>query len=335
MKAQLLETTGPVESRPLRLVDRPTPAPAAGEILVRVSVCGVCHTEIDEIEGRLAPRLPIVPGHQVVGRVERAGANASRFKTGDRVGIAWINWACGICAACRTGAENLCAEARWTGKDVDGGYAEYTVVPEAFAYPIPARFSDVDAAPLLCAGVIGYRALRLSGLARGRTLALFGFGASAHIVIQVVRHQFPDVKILVFTRSGHHRDLARRLGADWAGQPGDTPPSGFDCAIDFTPVGATIRDALEALSPGGRLVINAIRKRDPVPPLDYATHLWHEKEIKSVANVTRRDVEEFLPLAASIPIVPEVRVFSLDQANDALILQKQGALQAAAVLEVT
>jgi propanol-preferring alcohol dehydrogenase len=332
MRAQLLTSTGPVEGRPLRLVDRPVPAPGEGQILVKVSVCGVCHTELDEIEGRLTPRLPIVPGHQIVGSVEGAGAGASRFRTGDRVGIAWIHWACGRCDRCRAGAENLCADARWTGKDVDGGYAEYTVVPEGFAYPIPARFSDTQAAPLLCAGVIGYRALRLSGLTNGRTLALFGFGASAHIVIQVARHRYPDSKILVITRSAHHRDLSRRLGADWAGQPGEPAPSGFDCAIDFTPVGSTVRDALEALSPGGRLVINAIRKRDPVPPLDYAAHLWHEKEVKSVANVTRRDVEEFLPVAAAIPIVPEVRVFGLDKANDALILQKQGAIEAAAVL---
>jgi propanol-preferring alcohol dehydrogenase len=334
MKAQLLESIGPVEGRPLRLVDRPEPTPAAGEILVRVSACGVCHTELDEVEGRLVPRLPVVPGHQVVGRVERAGPGASRFKAGDRVGIAWIHWACGRCARCRAGAENLCADARWTGKDVDGGYAEYTVVPEGFAYAIPDRFSDVQAAPLLCAGVIGYRALRLSRLAGDQTLALFGFGASAHIVIQIVRHRYPDAKVLVFTRSGHHRDLAQRLGADWAGQTGEPAPSGFDCDIDFTPVGSTVRDALAGLNPGGRLVINVIRKRDPIPALDYATYLWHEKEIKSVANVTRRDAEEFLPLAAAIPIVPEVRVFGLEDANDALILLKQGAIQAAAVLKV-
>jgi propanol-preferring alcohol dehydrogenase len=332
MRALILEAIGPVESRPLRLVDLPVPEPAEGEILVRVSACGVCHTELDEIEGRLAPRLPIVPGHQIVGRVEGAGAGASRFRTGDRVGIAWIHRACGRCDRCRAGAENLCAEAMWTGKDVNGGYADYTVVPEGFAYAIPERFSDVQAAPLLCAGVIGFRALRLSRLAGNQTLALFGFGASAHIVIQIVRHRFPDSRILVITRSGHHRDLARRLGADWAGQPGDPAPSGFDCAIDFTPVGSTIRDALAGLNPGGRLVINVIRKRDPIPVMDYATHLWHEKEIKSVANVTRRDAEEFLPLAAAIPIVPQVRLFGLEDAHEALILLKQGAIEAAAVL---
>ena len=334
MKALILNSTGPVEDRRLELVDRPIPRPGGREILVRVSACGVCHTELDEIEGRLPARLPIVPGHQIVGRVERAGGSASRFALGDRVGIAWINWACGRCDLCLAGQENLCLEARWTGKDVDGGYAEYALVPEAFAYPIPDRFSDTEAAPLLCAGVIGYRALRLSGLADGRTLALFGFGASAHIVIQIVKHRYPGSKILVFTRSEQHRDLARALGADWAGSAADPAPSRFDCAIDFTPVGSTVRDALAGLRPGGRLVINVIRKRDPVPALDYAAHLWHEKEVKSVANVTRRDAEEFLPLAAEIPIMPEVQVFGLEEANDALVRLKQGALRAAAVLRV-
>ncbi len=334
MKALILNSTGPVEDRRLTLVDRPVPTAGDGEMLVRVSACGVCHTELDEIEGRLAPRLPVVPGHQLVGRVERVGAKASRFRPGDRVGIAWINWACGRCDFCRAGRENLCAEARWTGKDVDGGYAEYAVVAEAFAYPIPDRFSDTEAAPLLCAGVIGFRALRLSGLQDGRTLALFGFGASAHIVIQVVKSRYPASKILVFTRSAHHRYLARDLGADWAGSVDDAPPSAFESAIDFTPVGSTVRDALAGLRPGGRLVINAIRKRDPIPALDYATHLWHEKEIKSTANVTRRDAEEFLLLAAAIPIVPEVEVFSLEEANDALVQLKQGAVRAAAVLAI-
>lgn len=332
MKAQVLSDTGPVESRRLSLVERPAPSPSSGEILVRVSACGVCHTELDEIEGRLVPRLPVVPGHQIVGRVERLGPGATRFRAGDRVGIAWINWACGRCEACRAGAENLCPAARWTGKDVDGGYAEYAVAPEAFAYPIPDRFTDAEAAPLLCAGVIGYRALRLSNLADGQTLALYGFGASAHIVIQVVRHRYPRSQVVVFTRSEEHRDLARRLGAHWTGSAADAPPGPIDRAIDFTPIGSTIRDALARLAPGGRLIVNAIRKRDPVPELDYAAHLWHEKEVKSTANVTRQDAEEFLPLAADIPIVPEVRTFRLEEANDALVLLKQGQIQATAVL---
>ncbi len=335
MKAQVLSDTGPVEDRRLSLVERPAPSPSSGEILVRVSACGVCHTELDEIEGRLNPRLPIIPGHQVVGRVERLGSGATRFGAGDRVGIAWINWACGTCDACRAGAENLCPAARWTGKDVDGGYAEYALVAEAFAYPIPDRFTDAEAAPLLCAGVIGYRALRLSNLCDGQTLALYGFGASAHIVIQVVRSRYPRTRIAVFTRSEEHRDLARRLGAHWTGSAADAPPGPIDRAIDFTPIGSTIRDALARLAPGGRLIVNAIRKRDPVPELDYAAHLWHEKEVKSTANVTRQDAEEFLPLAADIPIVPEVRTFRLEEANDALVLLKRGEIRAAAVLTMT
>jgi propanol-preferring alcohol dehydrogenase len=332
VKAQLLSVTGPVEDGRLALVERPVPEPAPGEILVHVAACGVCHTELDEIEGRLPPRLPIVPGHQIVGRVERSGTGASAFRTGDRVGVAWINWACGACAACLAGDENLCPNARWTGKDVDGGYAEYAVVSEPFAYPIPDRFSDAEAAPLLCAGVIGYRALRLAHLSDGQTLALFGFGASAHIVIQIARHRCPASTIFVVTRSESHRALARQLGADWTGAPGEALPGKAHKAIDFTPVGATVREALANLAPGGRLVVNAIRKQDPVPELDYAAHLWHEKELKSTANVTRRDAEEFLPLAAEIPIVPEVEIFPLAQANEALVKLKRGAIRGAAVL---
>ncbi len=332
MKAQLLTSTGPLDPSRLRLVARPIPPVQPGQLLVRVSACGVCHTELDEIEGRLPARLPVVPGHQIVGRVERCGPGVERFREGDRVGVAWIHWACGRCEACLAGDENLCPWARWTGKDVDGGYAEYTVVPEAFAYPIPERFTDAEAAPLLCAGVIGYRALRLARLANGQSLALYGFGASAHIVIQAARHRFPDSPIFVVTRSEAHREQARRLGASWVGPPGEALPQPADRAIDFTPVGATIRDALARLAPGGRLVVNAIRKRDPVPELDYATHLWHEKELKSTANVTRRDVEEFLPLAAEIPIVPEVEPFRLEAAFEALAKVKAGAVAGAAVL---
>jgi propanol-preferring alcohol dehydrogenase len=332
MQALVLSSLGPVEDGRLALVERPVPEPAPGEILVRVATCGVCHTELDEIEGRLPPRLPIVPGHQIVGRVERRGTGASGFKVGDRVGIAWIYSACGGCPACLAGDENLCPTARWTGKDVDGGYAEFAVVPEGFAYPVPDRFSDAEAAPLLCAGVIGYRALRLAHLSDGQTLALFGFGASAHIVIQVARHRYPAARILVVTRSEAHRALARALGADWAGAPGERLPAEPHRAIDFTPAGETIRGALASLAPGGRLVVNAIRKQDPVPELDYATHLWHEKELKSTANVTRRDAEEFLPLAAEIPIVPEVEVFSLARANEVLVRLKRGQIRGAAVL---
>ena len=338
MKAMVLEKICPVEGKPLKLVDLPTPVPGRGQILVRVSACGVCHTELDEIEGRVAPsKFPMILGHEIVGRVERLGHGASRFKKGDRVGIAWINWACGKCPFCLKGEENLCDTAKWTGKDAYGGYAEYTVVSEDFAYPIPEKFSDVKAAPLLCAGVIGYRALRLSGMADGKVLGLYGFGASAHIVIQVAKHKYPESKVFVFTRphQKEHQDLARKLGADWTGATGDTSPIKLNCAIDFTPVGEPVREALRNLQKGGRVVINAIRKTTLIPELDYTEHLWYEKEVKSVANVTRRDAQEFLPLAAQIPIVPETQEFKLEEADEALILLKEGKIRGAGVLEIT
>jgi len=337
MKAMVLEKILPVKERPLKLVDLPVPTPGSKQILVKVSACGVCHTELDEIEGRLSPtKFPIILGHEIVGRVERLGDTASKFKKGDRVEIAWINWACGKCSFCLEGKENLCDKAKWTGKDVDGGFAQYTVVSEDFAYPIPERFTDLEAAPLLCAGVIGYRALRLSGMEDNQVLGLYGFGASAHIVIQIVKYKFPNCRVFAFTRPGQreHQDLAKRLGADWVGATGDTPPEKLNCAIDFTPLGIPVREALRVLEKGGRLVINAIRKETPIPELDYAQHLWHEKEIKSVANVTRKDAQDFLPLAAKIPIVPEVKEFKLEEANEALILLKEGKMRGAGVLRM-
>jgi propanol-preferring alcohol dehydrogenase len=335
MKAMVLERIAPVEKRPLKLVDSPQPIPGPDEILVKVSACGVCHTELDEIEGRLPPsQFPMILGHEIVGRVETLGSAAKKFQEGDRVGIAWINWACGRCSFCLKGEENLCETARWTGKDAPGGYAEYTAVHEDFAYPVPREFSDVKAAPLLCAGLIGYRALRLSGMADGKVLGLYGFGASAHIVIQIARHKYPGGRVFIFTRphQKEHQDLARKLGADWIGATGDTSPEKLDCAIDFTPVGEPVREALRNLQKGGTVVINAIRKVTPVPELDYAEHLWHEKEVKSVANVTRRDAQEFLPLAAEIPIVPETQEFKLEEANEALVLLKEGKMRGAGVL---
>ncbi|MCK4241358.1 MAG: zinc-dependent alcohol dehydrogenase family protein [Candidatus Atribacteria bacterium] len=337
MKAMVLEKILPVKERPLKLADLPVPTPGSKQILVKVSACGVCHTELDEIEGRLSPtKFPIVLGHEIIGRVKRLGQGAKRFKEGERVGIAWINWACGKCSFCLKGEENLCDRAKWTGKDVDGGYAQYTVVSEDFAYPIPKRFTDLEAAPLLCAGVIGYRALRLSGMEDNQVLGLYGFGASAHIVIQIAKYKFPNCRVFVFTRPGQkeHQDLAKRLGADWVGATGDIPPEKLNRAIDFTPVGVPVREALRVLEKGGRLVINAIRKETPIPELDYAQHLWHEKEIKSVANVTRKDAQEFLPLAAKIPIVPEVQEFKLEEANEALILLKEGKMRGAGVLRM-
>lgn len=332
MKAQILKRIAPVEERPLELVEMPIPEPEAKEILVKVSACGVCHTELDEIEGRLPPDLPIILGHEIIGRVERVGAKAGRYKVGDRVGIAWIYSACGKCKFCVAGLENLCPGFRGTGCNAHGGYAEYTVVQEDFAYPIPDRFTDGQAAPLLCAGAIGYRDMVLSDIQPGLRLGLFGFGASAHIVIQLAIRR--GCEVYVFTRSGEHRALAERLGAVWTGAAGDDPPVKLDRAIDFTPVGETVPNALRALNKGGRLVMAVIRKRNPVPPLDYAQLLWDEKEIKSVANITRRDAEEFLPLAAEIPIITEVQEFPLEQANEALIQLKQGKVQGAAVLRM-
>jgi propanol-preferring alcohol dehydrogenase len=295
-----------------------------------MSACGICHTELDEIEGRLPPRLPIVLGHQIVGRVKELGSGVTKFNLGDRVGIAWINSACGKCHFCKEGHENLCSEFQGTGCHTDGGYAQYTVVSEEFAYLIPKRFSDAEAAPLLCAGAIGYRDLILSDIKKGQTLGLFGFGASAHIVIQVAKYW--GCEVFVFTRGEDHRKLAKKLGASWAGGPEDEPPRKLHCAIDFTPVGETVPHALKVLEKGGRLVLAVIRKRNPIPPLDYARLLWDEKEIKSVANITRRDAREFLPLAAEIPIIPEVQEFELEEANRALILLRHGKIQGAGIL---
>jgi len=338
MKAMLLKRTGPVEEKLLELEDLPTPQPAPFQIRVKISTCGVCHTELDEIEGRLGARLPVIPGHQIVGQVDALGYGANKFKLGDRVGIAWINYACGRCDFCRLGNENLCSEFQGTGCDINGGYAQYTVVSEDFAYSIPDGLSDIACAPLLCAGAIGYRALRLTNLWDGQTLGLFGFGASAHIVIQIAKYKYPNTKVFVFTRPGQreHQNLARKLGADWVGETGDTPPGKINCAIDFTPAWKPIVEALRGLEKGGRVVINAIRKekadQDSVLSLDYPTHLWLEKELKTVANITRRDAQEFLPLAAEIPIMPEVQQFKLEQANEAVIALKQGRIQGAGVL---
>jgi propanol-preferring alcohol dehydrogenase len=332
MKAMVLKATAPVEQEPLVMMDVPIPVPGTREILIKVSVCGVCHTELDEIEGRLPPNLPIIPGHEIVGSVEGTGAGVKEFKRGDRVGVAWIHSACGTCRFCREGNENLCSQFRGTGCQANGGYAQYTTVSEGFAYSIPDRFSDAEAAPLLCAGAIGYRDLRLSGINRGDALGLFGFGASAHIVIQIARHW--GCEVFVFSRSEEHQDLARQLGATWAGKPEDPPPRKLRCAIDFTPVGETVPAAMKILERGGRLVMAVIRKRTPVPAMDYAELLWHEKEIKSVANITRADARAFLPLADKIPITPHVLEFRLEEANEVLLRLKQGKIQGAAVLRM-
>jgi len=326
-------------SKPLELQELAVPLPGPRELLIEVSACGVCHTEIDEIEGRTPPpRLPVIPGHQVVGRVQSTGDRVTRFRAGDRVGVAWIFSSCGNCASCRGGNENLCPEFRATGRDVNGGYAEFMTVREEFAYAIPSGFTDGEAAPLLCAGAIGYRSLRLSGLLDGQTLGLTGFGASAHLVLKMVRHRFSRSKVFVFARSPAERAFALELGASWTGDSGERAPEPLHCIIDTTPVWRPIVDALENLEPGGRLIINAIRKEEAdkqaLLRLDYSEHLWMEKEIKSVANVTRRDVEEFLRLAAEIPLRPEIQEYPLAEANRAIRELKSRVIRGAKVLRM-
>ncbi len=341
MKAMLLEKVCwlPDEKKPLKLTKLPLPKPADDEILIKVSVCGVCHTELDEIEGRTPPPLfPVVPGHQVVGRVEKCGKKAGRFEKGDRVGASWIFSACGECDACREGNENLCPGFRATGRDANGGYAEYMTVREDYAHPIPAVFSDTEAAPLLCAGAIGYRSLRLAGIKSGQRLGFTGFGASAHLVLKMVRHLYPDVELFVFARSERERAFALELGATWAGDTEERAPEGLNSIIDTTPAWGPVVAALGNLKSGGRLVINAIRKeagdREQLLNLDYPRHLWMEKEIKSVANLTRDDVTAFLKLAAEIPIKPEVQEYPLEKANEALIDLKRGHVRGAKVLRI-
>jgi propanol-preferring alcohol dehydrogenase len=262
------------------------------------------------------------------------GKATTKFEVGDRVGITWLYSSCGRCQFCKSGNENLCEYAKWTGKDANGGYAEYMVISEDFAYHLPEEFSDSQAAPLLCAGVIGYRTLRLANISDGETVGIFGFGASAHIVIQIIRHKLPNSPVFVFTKTAKHAELAKKLGAKWTGKSGDKPPVLLNKIMDFTPAGECVRDALAVLERGGRLVINAIRKETAVPPLEYSQYLWLEKEIKSVANVTRQDAEEFLPLAAQIPVIATIQEFPLEQANEVLLAIKQSKVRAAAVLKV-
>jgi propanol-preferring alcohol dehydrogenase len=340
MKAMLLEALGSVAQnpRPLRLADVPDPTPGPGDVLVRVRVCGVCHTELDEIEGRTPPPLPVILGHQAVGVVEALGADVSGLARGDRVGVPWIHSACGTCEHCGRGEENLCPDFRATGRDVNGGYAELMTVPAPFAHAIPDALSDTEAAPLLCAGAIGYRSLRLTGLAAGERLGLTGFGASGHLVLKMLRHRMPDTEVFVFARSPQEREFALELGAAWAGDTTATAPSPLHAIIDTTPVWKPVVEGLRNLAPGGRLVINAIRKeshdQDQLLGLDYPEHLWMEKEIKSVANVARRDVREFLDLAAEAGFRPEIEEFALEDANRALLELKNRKIRGAKVLRV-
>jgi propanol-preferring alcohol dehydrogenase len=319
------------DAAPLELVELPDPEPAAGEVRIRVSACGVCHTELDEIEGRTAPpRLPVVPGHEVIGRVDRCGAGATRFAPGARVGVGWIHHSSG------GRDENVSPDFVATGRDCNGGYAEYLTVPEAYACPIPVVFSDAEAAPLLCAGSVGYRALKLTNLANGEPLGLTGFGGSAHIVLQLARHLFPASEVYVFARDAGTRAFALELGAAWAGATEARAPQPLQAIIDTTPAWKPVVEALANLRPGGRLVINAIRKeagdQDYLLRLRYHEHLWMEKEIKSVANVTHHDIAEFLPIAAQIPIRPAVQTYALEDANRALLELKQGPVRGAKVL---
>lgn len=327
------------ESRPLQLAEVPTPVPGPDEVVIQVACCGVCHTELDEIEGRTPPpSFPVIPGHQVIGYVEKCGPGVTRFHEGERVGVAWIFSACGQCEYCLAGLENLCPGFKATGRDVNGGYAGYMVVHEQFAYAIPATFSDAEAAPLLCAGAIGYRSLRLSNLSNGQVLGLTGFGASGHLVLKMARYVFPQSRILVFARSRDEQAFARSLGAYWAGDVTDEPPLKANAIIDTTPAWKTVVGSLLHLKPGGRLVINAIRKEsaDNSSLLDirYDDHLWMEKEIKSVANLTRKDVEEFLRLADAMHMKPQVETYHFDQANRALLDLKQKHVMGAKVLVV-
>jgi len=341
MKAMILNQLRAIadNKNPLALVDMPDPVPRDKEILIKVSTCGVCHTELDEIEGRTPPpKLPIILGHQIIGRVHTSGAAATKFSKGERVGIAWIHSACGRCHFCRSGAENLCEHFKATGRDVHGGYAEYATVSEDFAYKIPEVFTDSQAAPLLCAGAIGYRSMRLSGVEDHQSLGLTGFGASAHLVLNMVRYKYPNTNVFVFARSEKERDFARQLGAVWTGDTAAEPPEKLDRIIDTTPAWKPVIEALACLKPGGRLVINAIRKeesdKETLLNLDYPHHLWQEKEIKSVANVARTDVSEFLQLAAQIQMKPEVQEFELEDANRALIELKERKIRGAKVLKI-
>jgi propanol-preferring alcohol dehydrogenase len=332
VRAMALEAPAPIEQRPLRLVQKPRPEPGPGELLVRVEVCGVCRTDLHVCEGDLAPRLAgVVPGHEVVGRVVGRGAGAHRFADGARVGVAWLHRACGVCRFCARGAENLCLSPRFTGWDADGGYAEYTVAPEAFVYAVPDGADARELAPLLCAGIIGYRAFARANVENGARLGLFGFGGSAHLVIQIARHR--GCEVYVFSRETRHQELARTLGAAWVGGSFDTPPHPLDAAILFAPAGELVAPALAALDRGATLAVAGIHLSE-IPPLDYQRHLFQEKTLQSVTANTRADGEALLRLAVEIPLVTHTVPHPLEAANEALARLKHDRIQGAAVLEI-
>ncbi|MFB0565759.1 MAG: zinc-dependent alcohol dehydrogenase family protein [Candidatus Aminicenantaceae bacterium] len=333
MKAMVLSKFAPIEKNPLELADLPAPVPGPKDILIRIKVCGVCHTDLHTVEGELPEaNLPIIPGHQIVGIVEKAGEKAARFKEGDRVGIAWLYSACGECSFCFAKKENLCENARFTGYNVNGGYSQFIVVPEKFAYLIPDIFSDEEASPLLCAGIIGYRALRLSEITPGQRLALYGFGASAHVVIQIAVHW--GCRVYVFSRSEKHRALALKLGASWTGTSRDKPPSKVESSIIFAPAGELVLDALSILEKGGTCALAGIYMT-PIPEMDYVKYIYYERTLRSVANATREDGEGLLRIAAQIPIKTTTQPFALEEANKALRLLKESKIDGAAVLKIS
>ncbi|MGB2763219.1 MAG: zinc-dependent alcohol dehydrogenase family protein [Candidatus Aminicenantaceae bacterium] len=333
MRAMILKKFAPIDQNPLELVNLPIPNISPEDILIRVKVCGVCHTDLHTVEGELPQvKLPIIPGHQVVGMVERRGNITSRFKEGDRVGVAWLNSACGLCGFCERGNENLCENACFTGYNTNGGYAEHIVIPEKFAYAIHEIFSDEEASPLLCAGIIGYRALRQSEVKPGQRLGLYGFGASAHVAIQVAVHW--GCEVYVFSRSEEHRELARELGAVWTGTSKDEPPKKMDSSVIFAPAGELVLDALKVLDKGGTVALAGIYM-SPIPEMDYVKYLYHERTLRSVANATRKDGEELLKIAAEIPIRTTTQLFPLEEANRTLQLLKTGKINGAAVLKIS
>jgi propanol-preferring alcohol dehydrogenase len=334
MKAMVLGAFRPAAENPLEMRDVPVPMVGPEDILLKVRCCGVCHTDLHAVEGELpSAKLPLIPGHEVIGIVERMGERrAGRFKQGQRVGAAWLRSTCGVCRFCRSGRENLCESAHFNGCQADGGYAEYMALPERFAYAVPERFSDEEAAPLLCAGIIGYRALELSGIQPGGTLGLYGFGASAHIALQIAIHR--GARVYVFSRSAEHRALARELGADWAGTAADDPPTKLTNAVIFAPVGSLYLEALRVLDRGGTVASAGIHM-SPIPEMDYGKYLYHERKMLSVANATRKDGEELLRVAAEIPVRTTVQTFPLDAANDVLRLLKAGMINGAALVRVS
>ncbi len=330
VRAVVLERAAPVERRPLAHSTVAEPAPAPGEVVLEVEACGVCRTDLHIVEGEVAARLPVVPGHQAAGRIAAVGQGVAGFSPGDRVGVGWVASTCGVCGFCRSGRENLCEKATFTGRDRDGGYAEKTAARAEWVYRLPAGFSPKEAAPLLCAGIIGYRSLRLSGIEPGGRLGLFGFGASAHLAIQAALHW--KCEVFAFTREEHHKELARRMGAVWAGAADEDPGMALDAAVTFAPAGELVPLALSRLRRGATLAVNAIHM-SPIPSFPYEI-LYGERTVVSVMNYTRRDAEEFLDLAARIPIRAQTELHSLEEANEALLRVKRGEVRGAAVLEI-